>query len=73
MTRAEALVQAMSRWGPHAVVGKVPPGVPAQRVGRYYVRSVPWVDAFAVQGAGESWEAAFADADRSAERKGVGE
>lgn len=69
MTRAEALAEAQRRWGTNAYVQRGPIS-DTYRVGtEHFDPFYPGnpADHFEVKGSGDSWEAAFADADRRAE------
>lgn len=57
MTQQEALQEAQRRWGQEAVAIAYPQGICEVNSNPYSKK--PWV-----YGTGNSWEAAFADADR---------
>lgn len=71
MTKQRALAEAQKRWGQDAYVQDRGPLDPAAaKMGRYYVGQVvkarkglvlPWIR---ILGAGKTWEAAFAQADK---------
>lgn len=76
MTRADALAEARKRWGDegYGVLG-ARTGYIKERRSAYqgsfrfqvgYYRQLPKIRKWYLRGAGNSWEAAFADADRRA-------
>ena len=66
MTQAEATTEARRRWGPQGMAIYSPP-IPAPGVrGRYLVGIPKDEESLEVCGIGDSWEAAFRCADRTA-------
>ena len=59
MTRQEALEEARRRWVNGAVYDPT-----ESSSGKFVVVERPWIDPARICGKGDSWEAAFADADR---------
>ena len=74
MTRAEALAEAQRRWGsygdaPHSYAPATAYWIPcADDTETFYVGTLKADGSADVKGSGDSWEAAFADADRRAAR-----
>lgn len=75
MTRAEALAEAKRRWGPEAVVSSWRHiGAHGKRRGQRWEYQVGCMEGVGEEygatwkGSGDSWEAAFADADARSSR-----
>lgn len=69
MTRMEALAEAQRRWGPTAYADAMPPedtGLSFTDYAVGYDAEDPDEPEEVQKGHGDSWEAAFADADRRA-------
>ncbi len=62
MTSSQAVLESKKRWGPQGAIGRGPDGC---AVGRLAFSKRRWPQWFLkVHGRGDSWEAAFAAADR---------